>query len=201
MRLVLARHGESAGNVEQVFRGPVSQGDGLTARGHAQARALGQHLQTLGLEAPRVYASTYRRAQETAQGIAAGLGGGVTVLDGLQEVDCGAWVGRAYRDLHEHWGEVLGEDGQPAFAGGETAAQVAARVWAAVKPVLGERRTPVVVSHGFALQAFMIAQAAGDPASAWQDERYAHPNAAYTVLRRAGGGWEVEVLARRVPEL
>lgn len=195
MRLVLVRHGESAGNTEQVFRGPDSQTDGLTERGHAQARALGGHLRTLDLPGPRVYASVYRRAQETARALADALGGDVTVLGGVQEVDSGEWVGRSYRDLWGHWGEVMGEGGQPTFQGGESAAGVAARLWAAIEPLLGEDVTPVVVSHGFAIQAFVIAQVAGDPASAWKDARYAHRNASYTVLRRVGEGWEIEVLA------
>ena len=118
MKLVLARHGESAGNLEQVFRGPGSQSDGLTDVGEAQARALGAHLATLALPAPRVYASTYRRAQATAQAIADALGTDVTVLDGVQEVDCGEWVGRAYTDMHTHRGEVLGADGAPDFPAG-----------------------------------------------------------------------------------
>src|SRR6476469_4753512 len=105
MKLVLVRHGESAGNVAQVFRGPSSRHDGLTGAGEAQARALGRHLRTLNLPAPRVYASTYRRAQATARAIADALGTGVTVLDGVQEVDCGDWAGRPYADMHTCRGE------------------------------------------------------------------------------------------------
>ncbi|MFC3832806.1 MULTISPECIES: histidine phosphatase family protein [Deinococcus] len=198
MTLVLARHGESAGNIEQVFRGPASQSDGLTDQGEAQARALGLHLATLALPAPRVYASAYRRAQATAQAIADALGTGVTVLDGVQEVDCGEWVGRAYTDMHTHRGEVLGADGAPDFPGGESAAGVAARFRAALEPLLGGDHTPIVVSHGFALQALLIDLLPGDGAAAWADGRYAHGNAAYTVLNREDDVWTVELLAREV---
>lgn len=198
MTLVLARHGESAGNIEQVFRGPASQSDGLTAVGEAQARALGAHLATLALPAPRVYASTYRRAQATAQAIADALGTGVTVLDGVQEVDCGEWVGRAYTDMHTHRGEVLGADGAPDFPGGESAAGVAARFRAALEPLLGGDHTPIVVSHGFALQALLIDLLPGDAAAAWADGRYAHGNAAYTVVNRENDVWKVDILAQEV---
>lgn len=198
MTLVLVRHGESAGNMEQVFRGPASQSDGLTDQGEAQARALGLHLATLALPAPRVYASTYRRAQATAQAIADALGTDVTVLDGVQEVDCGEWVGRAYTDMHTHRGEVLGADGAPDFPGGESAAGVAARFRAALEPLLGGDHTPIVVSHGFALQALLIDLLPGDGAAAWADGRYAHGNAAYTVLTRTGDGWHADPLAQEV---
>ena len=198
MTLVLARHGESAGNIEQVFRGPASQSDGLTAVGEAQARALGAHLATLALPAPRVYASTYRRAQATAQAIADALGTDVTVLDGVQEVDCGEWVGRAYTDMHTHRGEVLGADGAPDFPGGESAAGVAARFRAALEPLLGGDHTPIVVSHGFALQALLIDLLPGDAAAAWADGRYAHGNAAYTVVNRENDVWKVDILAQEV---
>lgn len=200
MKLVLVRHGESAGNTEQVFRGPASQGDGLTERGHAQARALGEHLRTLGLPTPRVYASTYRRAQATAQAVAGALGSGVTVLEGLQEVDCGTWVGRSYRDLHDHRAEVLDVSGAPAFPGGETAAGVGRRMWQATEPVLSPQETAVVVSHGFALQALLIALLRADPAAAWADGRFTHGNAAYSVLSRVDGEWRVEVLAQAAPQ-
>jgi probable phosphoglycerate mutase len=196
MMLILVRHGESAGNVAQVFRGPDSQHDGLTPRGEVQARALGAHLATLELTAPRVYASTYRRAHATAQTVAAALGTDVTVRDGLQEVDCGQWVGRAYTDLHAHRGEVLGPDGCPAFPGGESAADVAARVRAALTPLLSGEGTPIVVSHGFALTAVLIDLLGADPAAAWADGRYMHGNAAHTILTRRGGGWHVCALAR-----
>ncbi|GHF41645.1 putative phosphoglycerate mutase [Deinococcus metalli] len=195
MKLVLARHGESAGNVAQVFRGPDSQHDGLTDAGHAQARALGRHLATLALPGPRVYASTYRRAQDTAQAVAGALGTDVTVLDGVHEVDCGAWVGRAYADMRTHRGEVLGPDGCPAFPGGESGPGVAARFRAALTPLLAPGRTPIVVSHGFALSAALIDLLGADPAAAWADDRYHHGNAAYTLLSRENGAWHVETLA------
>ncbi|PNY81197.1 histidine phosphatase family protein [Deinococcus koreensis] len=201
MKLVLVRHGESAGNTEQVFRGPGSQSDALTERGQAQARALGEHLRTLGLLTPRIYASTYRRAQDTAQAIAGALRGEVAVLDGLQEVDCGTWVGRSYRDLHDHRAEVLDRTGAPAFPGGETAAGVGRRMWQAIEPVLSPHETAVVVSHGFALQALLIVLLGADPAAAWADGRFTHENAAYSVLRQVDGEWTVAELAQVAPPI
>lgn len=199
MTLILARHGESAGNVTRTFRGPDSQGDSLTEHGHAQARALGAHLVGLKLPTPRVYASTYRRAQQTAQAVADALGTGLTVLDGIQEVDCGDWVGRAYTDMETHRGEVLGPDGAPDFPGGESASGVAARFRAALTPLLAQDGTPIVVSHGFTLQAALIDLLGVDAAAAWADGRYAHGNAGFSVLRRTGAGWVGETLAGSVP--
>jgi broad specificity phosphatase PhoE len=69
------RRGESAHNAhtgtEQL---PSEEGDLLTARGHAQARAAGAALAALGLGVTRLLSSPMRRARETAAALEGPLG-------------------------------------------------------------------------------------------------------------------------------
>jgi broad specificity phosphatase PhoE len=61
MRLYLARHGESAGNAESIHQ---TAGVGLSPRGMAEARALGQRLADLSIEL--IVSSSLERAVQTA---------------------------------------------------------------------------------------------------------------------------------------
>jgi broad specificity phosphatase PhoE len=59
-------------------------GGALTEKGRAQARALAESLR--GARIARVHASTMRRARETGEAVAAALGVGLEVHEGLCEV-------------------------------------------------------------------------------------------------------------------
>ncbi len=188
-RLLLARHGQTTGNVAGILRGADSRHDPLTDEGQAQARALARRVLALNPEAPRVYASSYRRAQQTAAPVAEALGVPVTVLDGLQEIDPGAWRGRPYTDLRTHAPELFGPGGRVAFPGGESLDAVADRFTAALAPVLAGPGTPLVVSHGGALIAVLIRLLRAPPLETWQAGTYTHVNAALTELTRTADGW------------
>ena len=86
MRIVLIRHGESAGNVDpSVHRHMADHAIPLSERGHAQAREAGEVLaryfeSTLGEARPhvRLWLSPYMRTRQTADGIVAGAGAWIT---------------------------------------------------------------------------------------------------------------------------
>ncbi|GGM07220.1 histidine phosphatase family protein [Deinococcus aerophilus] len=188
-RLLLARHGQTTGNVAGILRGADSRNDPLTDEGHAQAHALARRVLALNPDAPRVYASSYCRAQQTAAPLAEALGVPVTVLDGLQEIDPGAWRGRPYADLRTHAQELLRPGGSVAFPGGESLEAVADRFTAALAPVLAGSGTPVVVSHGGALIAVLIRLLRAPPVETWRAGTFTHANAALTELTRTADGW------------
>lgn len=194
-RLFLVRHGQTASNVAQTLG--ASHDDPLDPVGEAQARAVAAHLAALKLPAPRVYASTYRRAQQTAQAIADALRVPLTVLDGLQEIAVGTWAGRPYAHLHTHRHDWRHEDGTPGFPGGESLGGVARRFLAALEGVVDPAATPIVVSHGGALTAVLTTLLQVDPDDAWGDGRFAHANTAVTELVRGPDGWQ----ARRVADV
>lgn len=193
-RLFLVRHGETASNVAQTLG--ASHDDPLTPRGEQQAHAVAAHLAALNLPAPHVYASHFRRAQQTAQAIAHALGVPVTVLSGLHEVEVGpAWRGRPYAHLLTHAHELHLPGGAFGFAGGETLQAVADRFLAALEQPLSLAGTPIVVSHGGALKAVLARLLDADVREVWRDGRSTHANTALTELRRNGSRWQVVRLA------
>jgi len=85
LRLLLLRHGESASNAHpRAASLPEEQGDLLTPRGEAQARAAAVALRRRG--ATRLLSSPMRRAQQTAAIVAAELGLEVETHPGIHEL-------------------------------------------------------------------------------------------------------------------
>lgn len=87
--LFLARHGETAWNVEGRMQGRI--GGELTAKGIEQARSLAGFAKTMGVR--RIVASSLRRARDTARIVGDALGIAVTESDGLLEIDFGQCSG------------------------------------------------------------------------------------------------------------
>jgi broad specificity phosphatase PhoE len=141
----VVRHGQSTWNAEGVLQGQRADVP-LTELGHAQARAAAELL--AGCGATSVVTSDLLRARTTAAPIAHALGVPVEERTGLREQCVGIYEGRRSRDVWtetdpDAWGRA---DWRP--AGGESIADVAARL----QPVLDELRARsqpvVVVTHG-----------------------------------------------------
>lgn len=193
-RLFLVRHGQTASNVAQTLG--ASHDDPLDAVGEAQAWAVAAHLAGLNLDAPAVYASSFRRAEQTAQAIGDALEVPVTVLPGVQEIEVGPlWHGRPYAHLVSHAHELDLPGGAFGFAGGETLDGVADRFLAALDAPLAAPGTPIVVSHGGALTAVVARLLGLEIRTLWHDRRYAHANVAVTELRREAQIWRVVRMA------
>ena len=104
MRLILIRHSESQGNQEMRLQG--RREFPLTERGRHQAEALAGRLSGLGVAA--VYASPIRRATDTAETIAAGLGLAVQAEPRVQEYDFGeALSGLTWPEIQEQRPELV----------------------------------------------------------------------------------------------
>ena len=104
--LILARHGETAWNVERVFRGRADVN--LDDVGVRQAELLGKYLSNWQLEA--IYCSPLRRALDTANMIARYQKAAVCIAEGLTDFDYGEWqslpeqeVRRLYPTLLNEW--------------------------------------------------------------------------------------------------
>ena len=140
VRLVLARHGRTAGNVIKALdsRPP---GMPLDEVGRAQAEDLARRLAAEPVAA--VYASRATRAQQTAAPVAAAHDLSVVVIDGVQEADCGDLEGATdpasherFQDVYEAW---LSGEFDARLPGGESALDVRARFVAAVEAVAAAR--------------------------------------------------------------
>jgi broad specificity phosphatase PhoE len=153
-RLYLVRHGETDWNRERRFQG--TRDVPLNDLGRAQSRALADRLAGLRLDA--VYTSPLLRAAETARIVAERHGLAPVEMDDLREFDMGRWSGLSYPEVQAlHPAELARMEAGEGFdvAGGETAAQVSARMAAALDEI-GRNRPGadvLVVSHGMALKS------------------------------------------------
>ena len=102
MKLLLARHGQTEWNADRRFQGHTDIS--LSARGRAQAHALGRALRERRVSA--AYVSPMRRAVETAEIALAGAGIPYTPIEELRELSLGAWEGCTVD-------EIRGQDGDP----------------------------------------------------------------------------------------
>jgi broad specificity phosphatase PhoE/ribonuclease HI len=148
-RLLLVRHGETEASRE--FRQCGRSDLPLTEAGLAQARAAARRLGARR-NITQVYSSPLRRTTQTATAVADALGLPVRTDERLIEMDFGEWEGLTGQEiqdrdprLRERW---LAEPTTLA-PGGESFAQVAARVDAFINDVVTEHpgEEVVLVSH------------------------------------------------------
>ncbi|MFJ4006644.1 histidine phosphatase family protein [Streptomyces sp. NPDC090023] len=163
-RIVLVRHGESVGNVDDsVYEREPDHALALTDRGREQAEETGKHLREIfGDERVSVYVSPYRRTHETLDAFR---------LDPdlirvreeprLREQDWGNWQERddvrlqkAYRDAYGHFFFR--------FPQGESGADVYDRVGGFLESLFRSFEEPdhppnvLLVTHGLAMRLFCM---------------------------------------------
>jgi len=155
--LLLVRHGETAWNREGRFQGHTDIP--LSDTGRAQARALrdrlgAAHAHLFDDHHSAVVTSDLRRAHETAEIAFGGASRVVHVRRALREFCYGRFEGHTRPEIDERFPGAMAAwlRGNPSFAveGGESRAEVHARVHAAVRAFLVEtsQRHVVVVAHG-----------------------------------------------------
>jgi broad specificity phosphatase PhoE len=144
MELVLVRHGETAWRPDpnHTARTDVP----LTDDGRREAERLRSAL--AGRRFARVLTSPLQRAAETCR--LAGLGDAAETTDALLEWDYGEYEGITTKEIREtRPGWFLWRDGCP---GGETAADVGARVDPLVGQLAGADGDVAIFSHGHVLR-------------------------------------------------
>jgi broad specificity phosphatase PhoE len=106
MEIILARHGETEWNKNEVFRGRADVG--LNAVGRQQVAQLGEYLSAEKIDL--VYSSPLKRAVGTAEAIAGSRGIGVNTIENLIDFDYGEWQGltlvevkQRYPELYQDW--------------------------------------------------------------------------------------------------
>ncbi len=180
--VVFARHGETDDNAAGRFQGV--RNPPLNARGREQAAALAEQLAAgadlagagavrLGHEGvtgtipavQTIWASPYARARETAEIIAARLQLPVVFDERLKESNVGEWAGMTYAEVQaaDPAGFAGWVEGDPAhhFPGGETLAEVSARVQEVVAAARTLDPTVLCVCHGGVIRSAL--RAAGLP--------------------------------------
>jgi broad specificity phosphatase PhoE len=146
---LLIRHGQTEWNRQLIFRGRADIP--LSEDGFRQAGALAERLSEEHLAA--VYCSPLIRALATAECMANSHGLRPRQVDGLTDMDYGAWEGQQherikqqYPDLYARW-QAEPHSGRPPK--GETLAEVRQRATSALNEIVAHQAdtTVAVVSH------------------------------------------------------
>jgi broad specificity phosphatase PhoE len=163
-RIYLARHGQTAYNAEGRFQGqgPVP----LDETGRAQAAELAER--AVAYDFAALWCSPLLRTRETAELVARRIGLDPREDARLMETDSGAWTDRSFADVQAEAPEEFArfKDGDPTFAfpGGESFAQQAVRIAAALEDVERAPSPALVVCHGGVIRIALF-QRAGDRAT------------------------------------
>ena len=147
--IYLVRHGQTAWNKEEIFRGRTDVP--LDEIGLKQAALAGQYFK--GMEIHAIYSSPLSRAWQTAKKIAEFHDLKVLPLDGIIDMSFGKWEGHPHQEIREndretyrHWGE---EPHLVRLPGGEGLDDVRVRAMASLEEVIRSHpgKTLVLVSH------------------------------------------------------
>ena len=175
MKLTLIRHGITHGNKYGLYYGATDLP--LLDEGVEELR---QRKRTHRYPtAPRYYTSPLQRTQQTLRQIYGEVP--FTVVDGLREMDFGAFEMRTVEDLSKdeaflEWNRDVVHNRCP---GGESFAGVHARALEAIGPILAAGEDAVCVIHGGVIATLMFTWFPGKAFDDWM----IHP----------GTGWQVTV--------
>jgi probable phosphoglycerate mutase len=151
--IYLARHGQTAYNLEGRFQGqlPVPLDD----TGRAQAADLAERAEAHGFAT--LWCSPLLRARETADVIAERTGLAPREDPRFMETDAGDWTDRSFAEIQseapEQFAAFAAGDPDFAFPGGESFAEQEERVSAALQDVEQGELPALVVCHGMVIRA------------------------------------------------
>ena len=162
--MILIRHGECQGNLENRFRGRKDYP--LNETGRKQALELAGTL--VRFNPLRIYSSPLKRARETAFPLEENLGIKVETIEGFNNISLSSWEGRLKKEIAreypEEWHVWLNNPEELKLDGAETFRDVQERSYSALLSIarkhLGE--TIIVVSHRTTLKP-LIARCLGLP--------------------------------------
>lgn len=192
-RLFVLRHGQTAWNAQARIQGQLDVP--LDDTGRWQAARLAQAL--AGEELAAIYSSDLRRAQATAEALAAVSGLPVKLETALRERGFGRFEGATFAEIAQRWPDDAARWRRREFdfapGGGETLRDFAARCVPAVALLAQRHRGELiaVVAHGGVLDCLYRAAAGIDLAAArtWEVgnarvNRLLHTDGGFTLV-----GW------------
>lgn len=143
MKLYIARHGETAWNVENKVSGRTDVP--LTETGLQQAQLLARNAVDKGIEV--IIASPLKRARQTAQAVSDAIGVPVQIDERLMELDFGIFEGAPRSDPDFKYTRSQFPTRYP---GGESAFQLCHRVYSCLDDVKQKYagKTVLLVCHG-----------------------------------------------------
>jgi broad specificity phosphatase PhoE len=148
-QVYLVRHGQTAWNAELIFRG--RRDIELNEQGEREANAIAGALRDKNLDA--IYTSPLTRAVETARPLAALLHCKITPVQGLTDINYGAWEGLAYQEIKITYPDLLAtweqEPELVRFPHGETLDEVRERSYGVLRELAQKHANEsiLIVSH------------------------------------------------------
>ena len=134
--IYLIRHGQTAWNREEIFRGRTDVP--LDQTGLRQAELAGEYFK--GMEIHAIYSSPLARAWQTAQKIGSLYSLGVQPLEGIIDMSFGNWEGHPHDEIKkmdpETYRQWRDEPHRARLPGGESLDEVRVRAMAAVEEVI-----------------------------------------------------------------
>jgi len=168
--IYLVRHGQTAWNKEEIFRGRTDVP--LDETGLGQAELAGEYFK--GMEIHAIYSSALSRAWETAQKIAQFHDLKVQSLPGIIDMSFGNWEGRPHQEIRENDRETYRQWVETPhlvrLPGGEGLDDVRVRAMAAVEELVRKNpgKTLVLVSHRVICKVLICAILGLDNSHFWQ---------------------------------
>ena len=133
-------------------------GVSLGALGHEQAHRLAGRFANETIAS--IQSSPLERARETADPIAARLAQGITVNEGIAEIDFGAWTGRSFNELDGDpaWDAWNGARSVSRPPGGESMLEAQMRIVRAIETLREayRERAVLLVSHSDVIKAALL---------------------------------------------
>jgi probable phosphoglycerate mutase len=146
-RIILVRHGHVDWHDPERFRGRAELL--LTERGHRQVRATALLL-AMGSKPDAVYTSPLMRCRDTAAALAAPFRLAAQPVEGLADIDYGAWQGLTRDEAAARWPQAVDlwfrAPHLAVIPGGETLPALLARTSAALLDILRRHPTGTVVA-------------------------------------------------------
>jgi broad specificity phosphatase PhoE len=146
--IILARHGETEWNRQEIFRGRIDVE--LNETGTRQAELLAEYLSEREIEV--IYSSPLKRALKTAEIVAGYHSLEVKIAPELIDFDYGSWQGKSHQEVkdkhHELYHKWLDSPHQLKLPGGESLSDVRGRAVALVNDIASQYEgTVALVSH------------------------------------------------------
>ena len=147
--IYLVRHGQTAWNREEIFRGRTDVP--LDQTGLKQAELVGQYFK--GIEIHGIFSSSLSRAWQTAEKVAECHNLKVQPLQGILDMSFGNWEGRPHQEIRksdtETYRQWVETPHQVRLPGGESLDDVRVRAMAAMEEVIRThaRKTLILVTH------------------------------------------------------
>lgn len=166
--IILARHGQTAWNIGEVFRGQTDIE--LDETGLKQAQLLAEYLGNRKIDA--VFSSPLQRAFKTAQTIASYHHLEVRVTQGLNDLSFGEWEGKPSKEVQQEYPSLfkrwVATPHLVKLPGGESLDDLTARVMNLVNEVVNQYHNSIIfVAHRVVHQSLILALLGLDNSHFW----------------------------------